>query len=213
MGKGLVAADINTVRWQDFRGMNSGIVLFYESDSVAALPIREIPESLPSDVVPEPNYETMSFGYFGCKSSKVRNAIAKKKHRYIFLMTKYVGSEIDFTDEFYITGYYRIKQTADVLKVHMRYLNEYSCLGEDKCIAFRADDGAFVKIEDAMKVTPQLLAKWGVSTRITRQSRMELSDETTAELIAYLKSKPNAIAEYIEETKHLSPVIEEDEDE
>ena len=213
MAKGVVTADINSVHWQDFRGINCGIIVNYETDSVSELPVREIPEEYPTEVIPEPNYETASYGVYGCKNSKVRNGIAKKKFKYVLFMSKYAGVSIDHADELFVTGFYRIKQTADLQKTHMRYLADYSCLGEDRCIAFRADEVVFVKIADALKVTPALLTKWGVVSRVTRQSRIELSEEHTMEVLEFLRSKDNALAAYIEETKHLSPDLDEDEDE
>jgi hypothetical protein len=49
---------VENAAWQDYRASNTGMVVFYSSDPVSEIPIREIPEDIPSDILPEPNYET-----------------------------------------------------------------------------------------------------------------------------------------------------------
>lgn len=204
---------LESAAWQDYRASNTSMVLFYASDPVSLLPIREIPEEFPSDIIPEPNYETGTYGYFGCNKSKVRNAFFKAKIRYILFMTKYAGTSADHNGKYYITGYYRVNKVADVKRVHIRNLSEYSCLDEDCCYAMRADQVRFVSIEDAFELTDKVLASWDYKTRITKQTRISLNDEQTAVVLKYLDSKDNIADEYIAETERLQPVSEEPEDE
>lgn len=203
---------LESAAWQDYRASNTSMVLFYASDPVSELPIREIPEELPSDITPEPNYETGTYGYFGCNKSKVRNAFFKAKIRYIFFMTKYAGTSADHSGKYYITGYYRVNKVADVKRVHIRNLSEYSCLDEDNCYVMRADQVCFVSIEDAFELTDKLLASWDYKTRITKQTRITLNEEQTAVVLKYLDSKENITEKYVAETERLQPAPDESEE-
>lgn len=197
---------IETAAWQDYRASNTGMVVFYSSDPVSEVPIREIPEDIPSDILPEPNYETGSYGFYGCNKSKVRNAFVKAKVRYLIFMTKYAGTNADFKDRVFITGYYRITKTADVKRLHIRNLSEYSCLDEDVCNALRAtDEVRFVSIQDALEVTEKLIKQWGGKGKITKQSRFTLDENQTKEVVEYLQSKDDSTKQYIDETARLQP--------
>lgn len=210
---GGVPKSIESIVWQDYRGFETGMIVFYPSETVSELPIREIPEDLPPKNVPEPNYETKTFGFHGCSRSTVRTAFAKAKMHYLFFMTKYAGTNFEYLDKYLVTGYYRIAWTADVKKFHIRYLETYNCLTADSCLALRADEMHFVALEDAFVIAPDALKEWGASSRITKQTRIELDEEKTEKLLEYLRSKPNIASEYIEETERLSPENEEEEEE
>lgn len=203
---------IENVTWQDYRASNTSMVLFYTSDPVSELPIREIPEELPSDVLPEPHYESGTYGYYGCSKSKVRNAFVKSKIRYILFMTRYSGTLAEFKDRIFITGYYRVHKIADAKKVHIRFCPDYSCLDEDHCYSLRADDKRFVTIGDAFEITDAVLKKWGYTSKITKQTRIQLDEEKTTEVINFLSEKPDSTPVYIMETKRLWPLGEEPEE-
>lgn len=209
---GIISKQVDSIRWQDYRGQNTGMVVYYNTEPVSKLPIREVAEELPSDVIPEPNYETATFGFYGCKHSKIRSSFTKKKIRFLFFMTRYSGMKAEYAEDLMVTGFYKIKQIADVQKLHIRYLNEYSCINEDTCSALRADMVHFVSVEDAFKITPEALESWACKSRVTRQTKIILDEEKTDELIKYLKAKKNIVDVYSEETERLQPGIE-DEDE
>ena len=38
---------VENAAWQDYRASNTGMVVFYSSDPVSEIPIREIPEDIP----------------------------------------------------------------------------------------------------------------------------------------------------------------------
>jgi len=196
---------IEMVSWQDYRASNTGMVVFYSSDPVSELPIREVPEQYPSDILPEPNYETATFGFYGCARTKIRATFIKSKIRYLFFITKYAGTDADLKDEYLITGYYRVTKIADVKKQHIRYCSDYSCLDEKECFALRAEESHFVSVKDAFRVTPQQLKAWDFKGRITRQSRILLNEEQAAAVIEHIKSKPDIKEQYIEETARLQP--------
>jgi hypothetical protein len=213
MFNGTIPRHPASIPWQDYRGAETGMIVYYGSDPVSELPIREVPEESPSDIIPEPNYETGTYGLYGCAKTKIRSTFVKSKHRCLFFMTKYAGANVDFEDALLITGFYHISQIADVQKLHIRYLSDYTCLSDDTCYALRADEAHFLSVDDAFALTPDLLKAWDCSTRVTRQTRIVLDEERTAELLEYIRSKPNVIDQYIEETRRLSPDADYDEDE
>jgi hypothetical protein len=209
----VMKGSLESASWQDYRASNIGMVVFYASDPISEIPIREIPEELPSEIAPEPNYETGTYGYFGCSKSKMRNTYFKSKIRYLIFMTKYVGARAEFKDKYFITGYYRVTKVADVKRVHIRNLSEYSCLDEDVCYALRADRLRFVSIDDAFELTEKIMKAWDYKARITKQTRIVLNEEQTTQVIEFLESKEDSLEEYIAETQRLQPnEVEEGED-
>jgi hypothetical protein len=194
-----------TPAWQDYRSSNTGMLVYYVSDPIPELPIREVPEELPSEIPPEPHYETGTYGFYGCNKSKIRNAFVKSKVRYLLFVTKYAGAKADFRDKLVVTGFYKISKTADVKKLHIRYGSDYSCIDEQNCYALRADEKRFVTVEDAFLLTDEVLKSWNYSARITKQTRILLDEQHTAPVIDFLRSKPDATANYIAETKRLEP--------
>lgn len=210
---GIITKHVDSIPWQDYRGSSTGMIVYYNTDPVSEMPIREVPEEIPSGVIAEPNYETGTYGVYGCKHARVRSAFAKKKLRYLFFMTRYAGTKTECVDDLMVTGYYRVKRTADVQKLHVRYLNDYSCLGDDACIALRADEMHFLCLDDALRMSPEVLEKWAVKTRITRQTKILLDEENTGKLLDYIHSKPNALDAYLEETERLWPALDDEEEE
>lgn len=196
---------VESAAWQDYRASNTAMIVFYATDPVSEFPVREIPEELPTELLPEPNYETGTYGFFGCGKSRIRAAFVKAKIRNLLFVTKYVGTNADFKDRFFITGWYRINKTADVKKLHIRHLSDYSCLDEAACQALRAETVHFVSIEDAFEVTPEILKTWGYKARLTRQSRIVLDEEQTEAIIAHLQSKPDITETLVMETERLWP--------
>lgn len=210
MSMGIMQKSPDGISWQDYRASTNGMVVFYASDPVSEMAIREIPEELTSAVTPEPNYESGTYGFYGCDKTKIRGAFAKSKLRYLFFLTKYLGSKEEFKDKMLITGYYRIAKTADVQKLHLRYLDECSCIDAASCMALRADEVRFVGLSDAFVVTEEQLKAWGYNAKVSKQLRIILSPENTAQLLAYLKEKPDQLKAYIAETKRLSPEGDEE---
>jgi hypothetical protein len=210
MGFGIMKQSIDSVLWQDYRASNTGMVVFYASDPVSEIPVREIPEEIDSSMLPEPNYENKVYGFFGCVRPKIRQAFFKSKLRYIFFLTKYAGANEEFKDKIMVTGYFRIFKTADVQKLHFRYVKDSACLETDACTALRADEVRFVALKDAFIVSDELLKSWGFNAKVNKQLRITLEADKTSELLDYLKSKPDKTAAYIAETKRLEPHQAED---
>lgn len=196
---------VESAAWQDYRASNTAMIVFYATDPVSELPIREIPEELPTSIIPDPNYETATFGFWGCTKSKVRAAFVKSKIRNLLFITKYAGTNAEYKDKFFITGFYRINKTAEVKRLHVRNLADYSCLDEGACYALKAEKLYFVAIEDAFEVTPEVLKEWGCTSRLTRQSRIVLNEEQTARIIEHITSKSDITEALIHETERLWP--------
>jgi hypothetical protein len=196
---------VESAAWQDYRASNTAMIVFYATDPVSELPIREIPEEMPTDIIPDPNYETATYGLFGCSKGKIRTAFLKAKIRNLLFITKYVGTKADCKDKFFITGYYRITKTADVKRLHVRNCIDYTCLDESACYAFKAETMHFVSIDDAFEVTPAVLKTWGYTAKLTRQTRITLDGDQTAKVIDYLKSKPDITGQLVTETERLWP--------
>ncbi|MBD3322579.1 MAG: hypothetical protein GF350_15870 [Chitinivibrionales bacterium] len=212
--EGIVQKSVDSIPWQDYRASKTGMICMYSSDPVSEIPIREVPEEYPSlDILPEPNYETGTYGFYGCIRNKARSAFVKSKFRYLFFMTKYAGTNQEYQEKLLVTGYYRIAKTADVNKLHMRYITDSSCINADSCTALRADEVHFVSCEDAYEITDEILESWGHKSKITRQTRIALDEEKTKMLLEYLSSKEDALAQYVAETRRLEPAGEEEDDE
>lgn len=208
MSYGLARKSPDSILWQDYRAANTGMIVFYASDPVSEIPIREIPEELQSSIVPDPNYETGTYGFYGCVRTKIRGAFFKSKIRYLFFLTKYAGAKEGYKDKLLITGYYRIHKTADVQKLHLRSLEEYSCIDSSSCIALRADTVHFVDLADTFEVTADQLKAWGYNAKVSKQLRIILNEENTGLLLSTLNAKENRIKIYIIETKRLEPYDE-----
>jgi hypothetical protein len=205
MSNELQKITVESIAWQDYRSSNTGMVVYYPSDPISELPIREVPEELVSEIIPEPNYESGTYGVYGCGKSKIRIAFAKEKNRFLLFVTKYAGTKPEYKDKMFITGFYRICKTADVKKLHIRFGSDYSCIDEQNCIALRADEVRFVAIEDAFPVTDEVMTGWNYKARITRQTRIILDEAQATPIIEFLRSKQDITAQYIAETKRLEP--------
>jgi hypothetical protein len=209
MAAGIKSGVIDSVAWQDYRASNTGMIVYYGGDPISELPIREVPERYPSEIQPEPNYETGTFGFLGCARTKIRSTFVKSKIKYLLFITKYAGTNEVFKGKYMVTGYYRVGKIADVKRRHIRYCAEYSCLEEKVCYALRADEVRLVSAEDAYPVTPQMLKEWGFGSRpLTRQSRILLDEAQTASIVQFLQKKTDITAKYIEETARLQPHVE-----
>jgi hypothetical protein len=126
----------------------------------------------------------------------------------LIFITKYIGSNEDFKGRYMVTGFYRVTKIADVKRQHIRFCEDCSCLDESVCYAMRAEESRFVSAEDAFPVTADVLKSWGFGGRITRQSRIILTEEQTDAVIGHLRGKPDIQDKSIEETPRLQPHID-----
>ena len=210
---GKVTVKSSSIRWQGYRSGKEGYVVYYESDTESELPIRRITGTKKSDHNQEdPNYETKTYGLYDCINSNLRNAFERKKYGYIFFITKYQGKLEEYDGKYLLTGYYKINATADVQKLHLRELENTTCINSRQCQALKADEAVFLRTEDAPKVTKATLKSLGYEKKITRMTKIELSDEQVQKLLKKFAGKENAIEEYIEQHNELKPLLEGDDE-
>lgn len=202
---GMITTSVNSVKWQGFRGGDTGMIVYYESDPNSELPLRKIPVKEGVIPVMDPNYETKTYGMYHCKNTKLRNSFVKKKFGYLFFMTKYDGTDPKYDGKVMITGYYKIGSYADMQKLHLRHLNENSCLNDRVCQGLRATDAVFVKPEDAYILTTAALKSLDYEKKITRMSKIVLTDEMVVKVLKKFKGKENILEQYVEETTDLMP--------
>ncbi len=201
------------LKWQDYRGDGKGVIVYYESEAVSSLPIREAPEKWPdTEIGLDPNYETGTYGFYECSGVKKRNAFIKKKNTYLFFMTRYHGTERDYSEKLLLTGFYEINSTTDMQWLHLRYLQNYSCVGVESCTALGAGKTHFLSLDDAIEITPEMLEKWGDAKRITRQTRIFLEQEDASELKDRIEKSEDMTDEYIKESERLWPEVGDEEE-
>ena len=205
---GVIKTNARTIKWQGFRGGEAGAVVYYESDPNSELPLRNIPVKEGVIPVMDPNYETKTYGLYDCANTKLRNSFVKKKRGYLFFMTRYNGTNPDFEGKVLLTGYYRVKSSADVQKLHLRHLESSSCINDRTCQALLGTEAVFLSLEDSYKLTAVALKSIGYEKKITRMSKILLDDEMVQKLLKKFKGKDNIIEQYIEETHDLMPTVE-----
>lgn len=211
--EGKVTVGIKSIKWQGFRSGTTGIVVYYESDTDSELPIRMITGTRKTDHNEvDPNYETMTYGLYDCVNSKLRNVFARKKYGYVFFMTRYQGTIEELEGKYLLTGYYRVDATSDVQKLHLRHLEDTTCINGKTCQALRAGEAVFLTAEDSYKLTKAALKSIGYEKKVTRMTKIELTEEMVKKLLKKFEGKENALAKYIDEHAALRPVIEDDEE-
>ncbi len=211
--EGKVTVGLNSIKWQGYRSGTDGIVVYYESDPDSELPIRMITGTRKSDHNEvDPNYETLTYGLYDCVNSKLRNMFAKKKFGYVFFMTRYRGVSEEFEDKLLLTGYYKIDATADVQKLHLRHLEDSTCINGRTCQALRAGYAYFYSAEDAYKMSKAALKSIGYDKKVSRLTKIVLDEEMVKKLLRKFHGKKNAIDSYLREHNELCPVIDEDDE-
>lgn len=189
----------NTLRfakWQDYRGGTDSIVINYESSPSAELPVRDMLNVNEKGFKTEPNIETGTYGYGKCVDAGTRNSFVKNRKGYIFFLTAYQGTKDEYKDRNFITGYYHIRQKADVRQQHLRNFDDEVCPDLEVCNALRADDYKFYKIEDAFELTTEKLKEWGYKGKLIKQLKLALSEEKTKEVLDFFSQKTDATEAY-----------------
>jgi hypothetical protein len=123
-------------------------------------------------------------------------------------MTKYAGPDAKLKDKFMVTGYYKIGSIAEVQKLHLRYIEDNSCIAEKLCYALRASvnekgesDVVFLSQEDAYILSAAALKSLGIEKKITKAAKIELDEDKTKKLLKKFEGKENKIADYISQTQ------------
>ncbi|ERP31152.1 hypothetical protein [Chitinivibrio alkaliphilus] len=194
---------VGSVRWQDYRCNDTGVVVYYESDKDSELPIRKVSVKNPTDAVFDPNYETRTYGFYGCDSSSLRNSFVKQRMGYVFFMTRYKGTIQKLSNKLMITGYYKIGQNYEVQNLHLRCLEKYTCFNGKQCQALLAKEAVFLSPEEAYQLTAASLKSLGYEKKVTRMTKIELSQEQVKKVLKKFEGKHNCITEYSDTTQEL----------
>lgn len=183
------------IAWQGYRHKENGIIVFYDSDGFADLPIR---------VGTDPHYETGTYGHHSCSASPHRTKFVKNKVGYLFFMTKYSGQNIELKDKIIVTGYYKIGSVADIRALHQRQLQPNTCFAEKNCYALKASinkDGEnemfFASQDDVIVLDEKLMKVLGINKKITKAAKIELDEKKVDKLLKLFEGKENRVADYI----------------
>jgi len=137
---------INTSKWQDYRGKAEGILIYLDTSPSSDLPVRDVLNEYGKGFKSEPNYDTNTYGFFGCSNTKLNTSIIKSRRRYFFFGTQYSGALEPFKDKFLIIGYMRIDKILDIRKRHAHNWMETKgdgdapeCINLQECWAFYSD--------------------------------------------------------------------------
>ncbi|MCL2845141.1 MAG: hypothetical protein FWE23_06790 [Chitinivibrionia bacterium] len=202
------AITIKNAAWQGYRHKETGVLVHYDADNKSALPIRAtaIKNGKQADV--DPNYETGTYGLHSCSASPHRAKFVKQKFGYVFLMTKYQGTNAKLKDKFLVVGYYKIGSVADVRNLHLRHLEDNSCFSEKLCYALKANvmengenEIVLVSEEDAFVLNAAALKSLAIDKKITKAAKIELDEDKTKKLLKKFEGKENKVAEYIAKTQ------------
>lgn len=189
--------------WQDYRGSKEAIVINFECSKSTELPVRDILDENGKGRQIEPNIETGAYGYFQCFDARTRNSFVKKRKGYLLFLTNYQGTLEGYRGRDFIVGYYRILQTADVRKFHMRNFSGELCPEIEYCHALRAGEMKFVKIQDGLELTADRLKSWGYKGKLNRQLRLAFDEEKVTQVLEHFAQKEDQSASYISQIEKL----------
>ncbi|HSQ40917.1 MAG TPA: hypothetical protein VLM37_01410 [Fibrobacteraceae bacterium] len=208
---------INLEGWQDYRGAESGVLLYVESSHQTAIPVRDQLNENGKGHFYEPNYETSTWGLSSCCSAKAINAAIKAKNRYLLFGTRYEGFNTEFRNRFIIMGYQQIEKIRDLRSRHLQHFLASGCAEESECIALdriMATWGPmrFVSLEDSFVLTDDQIKAWGLRGRASRQLKLTLTGEPLSQVLAHLSSKTDRIDDYIATVEELKAALDEDDE-
>lgn len=206
---------INLEGWQDYRGKESGVLIYVETSHQSAVPVRDQLNENGKGCFFEPNYETSTWGLETCSNAKQVNAAIKAKHRYLFFGTRYEGFNESFRNKYVIMGFIQIDKTKDMRSRHLqRFMTQEQGTAEPECISLDKSMAAwgpmhFVSLEDCFVVSDEWIKTHGLTGRATRQLRLALEGDALNEVLTHLRSKSNAIDEYIATVEEFQLAIDD----
>lgn len=211
--------EINLDGWQDYRGTDSGVLLYIETSMQSVLPVRDQLNDNEKGFFHEPNYETSTWGLESCLYAKRVNALIKERHKFMLFGTRYGGFDPQFKDKFLIMGFLEIEKVRDMRDRHLRQYMIHQDEGaeEPECLTLDRSMAAWgnmhlVNLEDCFVVTLDWLKQHELKGRPSRQLRMTVQDEALAEILDHLKAKPNVIGDYVQIVDEFISVMDEVED-
>jgi len=201
--------------WQDYRGAQSGALVYIESSHQAAVPVRDQLNENGKGHFLEPNYETSTWGLASCCNAKAINAIVKAKNRYMFYGTRYEGFNPDFRNKYIIMGYQQIEKVRDLRSRHVQMFmaqgnsEEAECISLDKSMATWGPM-RFVSLEDCFVLTDEQIKTWGLRGRATRQLKLVLEGDALQQVLTHLNSKTDRTDDYITTVDEFKAALTED---
>ena len=205
---------LSTGNWQDYRGKGEGVLIHLDSAKQHNLAVREPfdDKGLP---IPDPNYETGSYGYLHCANAKTRLATMKNRRRYFLFGTRYQGTAEAYRGKFLIIGYMRLDQILEVRKRHVHKWMEQQaagapapeCMDMDLCYSFQSADMNFYAPEDCFELSEELMKKWGYKGKVTKQMKLTFTEEKLQAILEHFKAKTPKNAEYVAAAKELEEAM------
>lgn len=205
---------LSTGGWQDYRGKGEGVLIHLDATEDHALPVRE-PADEKGIPIPDPNYETGTYGFLQCANAKTRLATMKNRRRYFLFGTRYGGKAEAFRGKFLIIGYMRLDQILEVRKRHVHKWMEQKaagapapeCMDMDQCYAFQSAEMNFYAPEDCFELSEELMKKWGYKGKVTKQMKLTFTEEKLAVILEHFKGKTHKNAEYIAAAKEVEEAL------
>ena len=163
-----------------YRNPEVGQLSIYLADDLSRLPVRYITK--PHDNKSDPNIETATYGLFSTCERQMRASIVKEGSRYIFFICNWSGERA-------VAGYYRLAwKTEGVL--HARK-SDY---------AFAADIVHFVDPPIPLStLTEPVFSTAKTQFRLYKR----VDNRVTEALLTVLNTRPNALADYLDEVDRL----------
>jgi len=205
---------LSASNWQDYRGKGEGVLIHLDATKQHILPVRE-PVDEKGNAVPDPNYETGTYGFLQCTNAKTRLATMKNRRRYFLFGTRYQGLAEDFRGKFLIVGYMRLDKILEVRKRHVHKWMETKdsgapapeCMDMEECHAFQSEEMYFYAPEDSFELSEELMQKWGYKGKVTKQMKLTFTEDRLLTILEHFKSKNPRNKEYIAAAKDLEEVL------
>lgn len=182
------------VAWQpiEFSPAPQGKICYFLCSASATLPVRDVLGQQRRGSQQEPYYETRTFNFFSAASQRHVRAAVKAGCRYLFFATRYKGKLASYQDRYLIVGHYELEGWIEI---------------EDRW-AVRASRVRFVTARDAFVVTPETCREWGTTYGHLRYLLLRLRGLHLERLLNDLEAKPDATADYVQETERLYKLLE-----
>ena len=204
----MLDSNINTSKWQDYRGKNKGSLLYLDTASYSKLPICDI---LHNNSHLDPDYSKGTFGISQCVKTQERSSFIKLRKSHLFFTTVYQGTEKEYQGKHLIFGYMHVSHILNIQARHRRnWLTDSNedqaiptCFKRYNCFAFHGQETLFYSIQDSLILTVDLLKQWGYGGRVARNLKLTLEDERLTNLLTHFKSKTPINQQYTEEAQNI----------
>jgi hypothetical protein len=182
------------VAWQpiEFSPAPQGKICYFLCSASSTLPVRDVLGQQGRGSQREPHYETQTFNFYAAASQRHVRAAIKAGCRYLFFATRYKGKLPGYRDRYLLAGYYALEGWAEI----------------EGRWAVRASRAKFVAAQDAFIVTPETCQQWGTTYGHLRYLLLRLGGPQLEHLLNDLEAKPDATANYVQETGRLVDLLQ-----